>query len=85
MLMHVNESSRHDQPVSVNDGLSAQPAQGHCRDFSTHNANVAHRVQVCFRINDPAARDHGVVLLGACCHRKGTQPRKYVPLCPAVE
>ena len=68
VLMQVDEARSHDEPADMNHTSSGQRLRRDADNFSALNANVPYGIQADFRIHNPAAFQHQVVLLR--CHNR---------------
>ena len=67
VLVQVNESGSHHQASDVDRTAPAQRSRGDAGDLAIADADVAHRVERGFGIDDAAAFQHEIVLLGGKC------------------
>ena len=71
MLVQVNEAGSDDQAGGVDDAASVQRSRGDAGDFSVADTDVADGVERSFGVEDAAAFEDNVVLLGGGESRGG--------------
>jgi hypothetical protein len=63
MLVQVDEPGRDNQACRMDDAPALQRRIRNARNASILNANITDSISLGFRIDDPSALDHDVVLL----------------------
>jgi hypothetical protein len=75
MLVQIDKSRSHDEPIRVKHKLSVQRFFRDAGNSPVSNADIANSIQPRLRINGPPALDHQVVLLPDGKYRDGHQKK----------